>query len=206
MDCSVDIASETICAEQMQRGARCPSQGKADFIMQPGSMDAAATAESKATNADPAGLLARADEAFRAHENECAMRIAATEQDIERLRRNLDATMGSLARAFEGLAAEGAGSGTPTVEAAVMAIQFQDIGGQWLAHIAKDLRETRGLMEELRVPFDVVKLAATGDWHGFERGARAWDGMDRSLNDLRTRQASHPVGDVTDLAGDVELF
>jgi len=174
--------------------------------MQPRLLDTTTPADSKAANPDPEGWLNRADEAFRAHESECAMRIAATEQDIERLRRNLDATMGSLAQAFQGMAAEGTASGTPTLEAAVMAIQFQDIGGQWLAHIAKDLRETRGLMEELRVPFDVVKLAATGDWHGFERGSSAWDGMDRSLTDLRTRQASHPVGDVTDMAGDVELF
>ena len=132
--------------------------------------------------------------------------MAATEQDIERLRRNLDATMRSLAQAFRGMAVEGTQSAGPPLEAAVMAIQFQDIGSQWLAHIAKDLRETRGLVEELRVPFDVVKLAAIGDWHGFERGSSAWDGMDRSLSELRQRQASHPVGEITDAAGDVDLF
>jgi hypothetical protein len=174
--------------------------------MQPRLLDTVAPGEAQNVKPDAAGWLARAEEAFRAHEAECSVRIAATEQDIERLRRNLVATMGALAQAFQGMAAEGPQNCAPTLEAAVMAIQFQDIGGQWLAHIAKSLRETRGLVAELRVPFDVVKLAAIGDWHGIERGSDAWDGMDRSLSGLRQRQAPHPVGAVPDGAGEIELF
>ena len=175
-------------------------------LMDKAAMDTVATGEVLAAQSDLVGWLARADEAFRAHEAECAVRIAAAEQDIERLRQNLEVTMGSLAQAFQGMLAEGKAAAVPSLDAAVMAIQFQDIGGQWLAHIAKDLRETRCLVEELRVPFDVVKLAAVGDWHGVERGGDAWDGMDRSLADLRRRQTSHPVGAVSGGAGDVELF
>ena len=100
--------------------------------MQPRLLDTAAPGEAQDVNSDTGGWLARADEAFRAHEAECAVRMAATEQDIERLRRNLDATMRSLAQAFRGMAVEGTQSAGPPLEAAVMAIQFQDIGSQWL--------------------------------------------------------------------------
>ncbi|MSQ53693.1 MAG: hypothetical protein EXR28_17655 [Betaproteobacteria bacterium] len=166
----------------------------------------------------PRGWLARADNAFRAHEDECAARLAATEQDIERLRQNLEQTMGSLAKAFQGLpdveaGSRGAAAGSrhgevdrTRLDAAIVAIQFQDIGSQWLAHIASHLRLTRSLVEELRMPFDVVKMVAIGDWHGFERGTGAWDEMGESLAVLRANQPRHPVGHALKGCGDVEIF
>ena len=205
-------ANESICAE-LKPDAKRPSQGSADFIMEVILVNTAAHTEGRTGGPDQVGWLARAEQTFRAHEEECSARLADTEQDIERLRSSLEEAMGSLARAFHAQAAPGEAPGATAgsleaarLEAAVMAIQFQDIGGQWLAHIAAHLRQTRALVEELRTPFDVVRLAALGDWHGFERGSGACEGMDRSLSDLRQRRTSHPVGRSPGGGGDVELF
>ena len=105
-----------------------------------------------------------------------------------------------------GWSADGGSVGEQRIAAAVKAIQFHDIGGQWLLSIASQIRTTHELVMALRVPFDAMKSAATGDWQGFERGAESRARISNSLAELKKSGAAHPVGHTLESFGDVDLF
>lgn len=155
--------------------------------------------------ADTSGWMASVETAYVAHESECAARLRSTELELEKLRLTLNRAMSSLAMAFHEQSASGNG-GDSRLDAAVEAMQFHDIGGQWLAHIALHLRQTQQLVAALRVPFEAMRSAAQGDWHGFERGSEQWLRMSQSLAELRAGETAHPVGHALESLGDVELF
>jgi hypothetical protein len=149
--------------------------------------------------------MASMETAYLEYEAECGACLRSTELELENLRQTLDRTMSSLACAFQGMA-ESEGSGGQRLDAAVEAIQFHDIGGQWLVNIASNVRKTQQLVTALRVPFEAMRSAASGDWQGFERGAAHWERISQNLAELKTSRMARPVGHALESFGDVELF
>ncbi|MFM9968785.1 MAG: hypothetical protein ACKVQK_10345 [Burkholderiales bacterium] len=158
---------------------------------------------------DSVGWMLSVERIFLDHESECAARLQNTESELVNLRVALDGAMGSIAQTFRALTEEAgdlAADRKTSVNVAVEAIQFHDIGGQWLAHLAAEIRQTRELVASMRVPFQAMRAAANGDWHGFERDAAQWEQINLRLQELRLAAASRPVGHAPECCGDVEIF